>query len=151
MRTPGQRGAFGNWLQRERTARYKTQADALAAMERLAGLSISPSEYAQWESGSRVPREENPKVARLYDFFGSRPEEPGATTPTIDPTDLVAELREQNAWMRRYVEAMEARVALLEQRAGLMPTPGELAVDQAVTLAAGAKHGTPSRPRPATR
>lgn len=80
-RTPAQRGTFGWWLTEAREARYKTQKDALAAMRRLAGLYISASEYSQWESGSRVPRDNNPKKARLYEFFGGRPpEEPEEPT-----------------------------------------------------------------------
>src|SRR5512143_3271272 len=78
-RTPAQRGPFGRWLTKVRTERYERQVDALEAMRRLAGLHISQAEYSQWESGSRVPREDNPKVVRLYEFFGSRPEESPTT------------------------------------------------------------------------
>lgn len=85
-RTPAQRGPFGRWLTRVREERYRTQADALAEYRRLAGLSIAPSEYAQWEAGSRVPNPENPKVLALYDFYGSRPaEEPVEPEQRSDP------------------------------------------------------------------
>lgn len=80
---------------RVRQERYATQAQALAEMRRLAGLAISESEYAQWEAGSRVPREDNPKVQRLYEFFGSRPEsvpEASVEPGQADLTGLVVAL-----------------------------------------------------------
>lgn len=107
VKTPGQRGPFGRWLLQQRSARYRTQAEALDAMRRLAQLHIHPSEYAQWESGSRVPGDDNPKVQGLYAFFGSKPEVETATAPassdavaaaidrqTAVLADLVRELRE---------------------------------------------------------
>lgn len=91
-KTPGQRGTFGAWLWGARSRRYETQRDALTAMEKLAGLKIAPSEYAQWESGSRVPNPDNPKVARLYDFFGSKPEEPSPEPPAFEGASAIAAL-----------------------------------------------------------
>lgn len=106
-KTPAQRGPFGNWLKRVREERYRTQADALAAMRRLAGIALSPSEYSQWEAGSRTPRPDNPKVARLYEFFGSRPTEPPEATQSGD--DLADAIRTQAA----AISALTAQMAEL--------------------------------------
>lgn len=116
-RTAAQRGTFGSWLKDVREQRYRTQAEALSAMRRLAGLVISPSEFAQWEAGSRVPRQDNPKVARLYEFFGSQPQ-PELEPATSDVVALVAtvrelieELRDERAarvqWERDFLEAWQ--------------------------------------------
>jgi transcriptional regulator with XRE-family HTH domain len=111
MKTPGQRGAFGSWLTRARTQRFGTQAEALREYERLAGLRITPSQYAQWESGSRTPRADNPKVARLYDFYGSRPEDEQeeAAEPLGNSAAIVAALDRQTAMLERVLMALTAR------------------------------------------
>lgn len=114
-KTPAERGEFGRWLERVRTDRYKTQRDALRAMERLAGLKISDSEFAQWESGSRKPRLGNPKVARLYEFFGSQPAKEQEEEP---PPTLAAALSELAAELR---ESRKERLALTERLAVLEP------------------------------
>lgn len=114
-RTPGQRGEFGAWLESERKRRYRTQADALRAFEKVAGLKIAPSEYAQWESGSRVPREGNPKVARLFEFFGSRPEEFVPPEPS-DLAALVAALHRQAAAQEEANRLMRDELAELRDR-----------------------------------
>jgi transcriptional regulator with XRE-family HTH domain len=113
MKTPGQRGAFGSWLTRARTQRFGTQAEALREYERLAGLRITPSQYAQWESGSRVPRTDNPKVARLYDFYGSRPEDEQQETaqPLGDQAVIVAALDRQTVVFERLAAALEQFVS----------------------------------------
>jgi transcriptional regulator with XRE-family HTH domain len=113
MKTPGQRGAFGEWLTRARTRRFATQAEALREYERLAGLRITPSQYAQWESGSRVPRTDNPKVARLYDFYGSRPEDEQQETaqPLGDQAVIVAALDRQTVVFERLAAALEQFVS----------------------------------------
>ena len=128
-KTPAQRGPFGNWLKRVREERYKTQADALAAMRRLAGIAISPSEYSQWEAGSRTPRPDNPKVARLYEFFGSSPTEALEATETGDngQAALIAALAAQTAAITSLVE--ELRLARLA------PTPDPEDVAEILELA----------------
>lgn len=108
-RTPAQRGAFGRWLTRVRTERYDRQVDALDAMRRLAGLHISQAEFSQWESGSRVPRPDNPKVARLYEFFGSRPED-DQPRPGPEDGDIAAAIRDQTAAMAAQTAAITALV-----------------------------------------
>lgn len=110
-RTPAQRGTFGRWLTDVRTARYERQVDALEAMKRLAGLHISQAEYSQWESGSRVPRDDNPKVARLYEFFGSRPTEALGAAETGD--QAAAAIREQTEVFRLLLE--EQRMTRMAQ------------------------------------
>lgn len=130
-RTPAQRGTFGRWLTRVREERYERQADALEAMRRLAGLTISPSEYAQWEAGSRVPRTDNPKRERLYEFFGSRPEDEPTTAPSDDLAASIRELagaiRDERAerleWERGVLESLQALAQALAQRDGPEPAP----------------------------
>jgi transcriptional regulator with XRE-family HTH domain len=109
MKTPGQRGAFGEWLTRARTRRFATQAEALREYERLAGLRITPSQYAQWESGSRVPRADNPKVARLFDFYGSQPED-----EQQEDAAALAGVPELVAVMGRAAQALERQAAAVE-------------------------------------
>jgi transcriptional regulator with XRE-family HTH domain len=120
MKTPGQRGAFGEWLTSERLARYETQDEARAAYERLAGLRISDSEYAQWESGSRVPRADNPKLQALYAFYGTRPEERAAdseqTGLAIALSALVKELRTWREEDRKRIAELEVTVDRLVAR-----------------------------------
>jgi len=124
-RTPAQRGPFGRWLKAAREERYETQAQAIAELRRLAGISISPSEFAQWESGSRVPRDDNPKVARLYEFFGSTP----ALEATETPDDLVAALRDHIAALAAQTAMMGELVReLREARQAGAPTQAEAAV-----------------------
>lgn len=98
-------------------------------MRRLAGLTISQAEYSQWESGSRVPRPDNPKVERLYEFFGSRPDE--EKTPAPEGSEgLVAALTRQAEAIERQAEAItaltqEIRMAALSVLSGQQGT-GEL-------------------------
>lgn len=109
-KTPAQRGSFGSWLKAAREGQYATQKQALAAYRRLAGLVISESEYAQWESGSRTPKEDNPKKLALLKFYGSSPEEVQAPQPPApgDQSAVVAAIDRQTA-------AIERQSALLEQ------------------------------------
>ena len=106
-RTPAQRGTFGRWLTRVRSERYDRQVDALDAMRKLAGLHISQAEYSQWESGSRVPRPDNPKVARLYEFFGSQPEDETGPAQMDGAGQIVGAIDELR-------KAVEAQTRLLE-------------------------------------
>lgn len=150
MKTPGQRGPFGRWLTNARTERYETQADALRAYERLAGLKITPSEYAQWESGSRVPRSDNPKVARLYEFYGSMPE----PEPKEEPSREYGDLSSLAAATHRQADAIERLTAVLElfitTQAGATQPPQEAlqAIAEAEhDLAAAQGSETPHLPR----
>lgn len=110
---PGRRGVFGDWLKTERERRYRTQADALADYRKLAGLVISPSEYAQWESGSRVPKDENPKRLALYAFYGSREDAPASPEPTGDAT-LAAAINRQTDAIRELAESIRFSFAALD-------------------------------------
>jgi transcriptional regulator with XRE-family HTH domain len=89
-------------------------------MRRLAGLHISPSEYAQWEAGSRVPRPDNPKVERLYDFFGSRPADELEESP--DLASALLALAEELRRSREAREATEARLRGVEGAVALLAT-----------------------------
>lgn len=111
--TPSRRGNLGNWLKAKREARYKTQADALADMKRLQGLHISTSEYAQWESGSRVPRPTNPKVLGLFEFFGGLPDEEPIRESPVGDSELVQALRDQTAAISALVERLDLFVGPL--------------------------------------
>lgn len=131
-RSPGKRGTFGDWLKTNRERRYRTQTDALAGYRKLVGLVIAPSEYAQWESGSRVPKPNNPKRLALYDFYGSREDEPAAPTADGDLAALIASnlrlaaaIEEQNrlsrdqiAELRIGVDDLRAKVAELVMGTG---------------------------------
>jgi transcriptional regulator with XRE-family HTH domain len=148
MKTPGQRGAFGSWLTRARTQRFGTQAEALREYERLAGLRITPSQYAQWESGSRTPRADNPKVARLYDFYGSRPEDAQeeAAEPLGNSAAIVAALDRQTTMLATHNELLIRLIgtlhpspdleAMLEEQAEAVREAGRTRRD-APTLPAG--------------
>lgn len=129
-RTPAQRGPIGRYLTRKRTERYRTQEEALADMRRLAGLAISVSEYAQWESGSRVPREDNPKLQRLIEFFGGHPEEEVVRSPQSDSEALVAA-----------IDRLTAAVELLVER----HTEGTTATAQMLGAVLGRLGGLPER------
>lgn len=133
MKTPAQRGAFGRWLHEKRTARYATQAEARAEMRRLAGLDISESEYAMWESGSRTPMETNPKVQGLYAFFGGRPEE--ATLG--GDASVAAAIRDQTEVLRELVAELRS---LRDSQQGM--SDGLASVLGALSVGA-----TPPRPR----
>lgn len=128
-RTPAQRGTFGRWLTEARTARYATQAEAIEAMRRLAGIALHASEYAQWESGSRVPRPDNPKVARLYEFFGSEPQEPLQATET--PGNFAAVVEAIDRQTAAIVAAIGARDTVLE---GLLSELGRFRASQLEVL-----------------
>jgi transcriptional regulator with XRE-family HTH domain len=118
---------FGRWLKRSRTARFRTQAEALAVMA-AEGLHISPSEYAQWESGSRVPRDNNPKKVQLYKFFGSEPDY-AEEVPDL-ATALGALAVELRRWRteREHLAELEATVIALTHRVDALQesaAPGE--------------------------
>ena len=105
---------FARWLKAARVARFPRERDALAAFA-AEGLYISASEYAQWESGSRLPREDNPKREALYRFFGGREEEAEPTeTPDLAGAihELAVELRAQRTEAER-IRALEDTVAEL--------------------------------------
>lgn len=73
-RTPAQRGRTGTWLVQARLARgYDTQAVARREIERLTGWRIPQSQYAEWESGRRVPSDA--ALERLQAFYGTPDEQ----------------------------------------------------------------------------
>jgi transcriptional regulator with XRE-family HTH domain len=148
MKTPGQRGAFGEWLTRARTRRFATQAEALREYERLAGLRITPSQYAQWESGSRVPRADNPKVARLFDFYGSQPEDEQqeAAQPVGDQAAIVAALDRQTTMLAAHNELLIRLIGALHPSPDLEAMLAERAEE--VGAALGRRPGAPIRPPP---
>lgn len=118
-----QRLQFAKWLKAARKARFGTQQAARAAMHAV-GLDIDEGSYSQWESGSRVPRDDNPKKARLYEFFGSKPQEATADGDPIAAaidrqtkalTALVRELQLERSEDRAQVEGIHRALVALGQ------------------------------------
>jgi hypothetical protein len=72
------RGEFGAWLRRQRIAQFPSVAAAIAAMKRRKGYSLTQSEWAELEAGTRRPSAE--RRAALEDFLGVAPPE-----PVVDP------------------------------------------------------------------
>lgn len=114
MKTPGQKGKIGAWLSQVRRERgFSSGAKARAEIERLTGWRISPSVYGEWESGTRVPADEN--LARLEAFFGPMPRD--AVEATDDAAALVrlADAQERTAQLlERQTAVIERQVAALE-------------------------------------
>lgn len=110
-RTPAQRGRIGQWLMESRLARgYRTQERARREIERLTGWKIPVSVYSEWESGTRVPSEDN--QARLAAFFGNPP------TTAASPGDqaaVIAALDRQTAAIERQAAMMDRLCELLGQ------------------------------------
>lgn len=104
MRTPAQRGPIGNWLRDERLARgWSSAGTARGNLER-AGIKVAASVYAEWESGTRIPSEA--QLARLQDFYGSKP---GQTASTPDYAALVEAIDRQTAMLERVLTALGGR------------------------------------------
>jgi transcriptional regulator with XRE-family HTH domain len=137
-RTPGQRGPIGRWLVEQREQRgWATAEIARTQLERLGGIHLARSVYAEYESGRRVPTEGT--LQRLIDFYGTGPGEdvtPGTTLDRI-ATALEAQVR-QTQTLNGLLAALLARdesgvdpairTDLLRFAAdvvpGLSPTPG---------------------------
>ena len=129
-RTPAQRGRIGAWLLQARLTRgYETQSDARREIERLTGWRIPQSQYAEWESGRRVPSEA--ALERLQGFYGALTETP---PPATDLSELAASIRalaqaiqeeraERLEWERGVVESVQEIVRALVQRDGPEPVP----------------------------
>lgn len=104
-KTPAQRGRIGNWLRESRLARgYSSASEAREQIEKLTGWRVPQSVYAEWESGRRVPSEEN--LGRLRAFFGNEPEAPRATS---DTAEIVAALWAQADAIKRLADVLEAQ------------------------------------------
>lgn len=133
MKTDEQRGPFGAWLTRERhRAGFKNVPSAVDALQRQAGYGIAVSVWAELESGSRRPNEEQRQ--RLTAFFGTTPE-PAPSPSDGDIAALVSAIRAQADAINALAEAIredrdrvspEALRAFLEQlrSEGLLATPG---------------------------
>lgn len=152
-RTPSQRGRIGAWLVQARLARgYATQVEARREIERLAGWRIPQSQYAEWESGRRVPSDA--ALERLQGFYGV-PETPEAL-PTGDLATLVAEMREQNRLMASVVsELREYRLLTADALRGQATTQKGIedgilaladAIGSAIPLGVGRPKRTPDGP-----
>lgn len=115
-KTPEQRGPVGAWLVQERKARgWHSAAIARAGLERAGILRVAPSVYAEWEAGTKKPNADTQSA--LERFYGSAPKQPSMGG------DAVADaIREQNDWMRRYIEQTDARITFLEQMVAQLMT-----------------------------
>lgn len=140
-RTPAQRGRIGAWLVSARLARsYETQAEARREIERLTGWRIPQSQYAEWESGRRVPSES--ALERLQAFYGA-PEPLEATqTPDALLSAVVAALDRQTAAI---VAAIGARDQTLEH---LLSELGRYRASQLDVLRELQRTGHPEGPMP---
>jgi hypothetical protein len=98
MKGDEQRGEFGTWLRRERKARFENVPAAVRSMQNEVGYGIAPSVWAELESGTRRPSEEQRQ--RLTRFFGSEPSKPD--------DDLAAAIRAQTEAMQAIAAAMTA-------------------------------------------
>ena len=112
-KTPKERGRIGAWLVDQRMARgWSTAAKARAELERLGGIRVAPSVYAEWESGSRLPSEAN--LARLETFYGSSP------SAAPDQSDIVTAVREQTQVYRQMFEQFQRQADAAERRADML-------------------------------
>jgi transcriptional regulator with XRE-family HTH domain len=118
MRTPAQRGRYGQWLVAAREKRgFSTAAKALAALT-AAGIHIGRSAYAEYESGTKTPSRNH--LPLLEEFWGPVGE------PVEDQPDLagaLSELAEELGAVRREREAWERGVlaVLRSYRDGQVP------------------------------
>jgi len=152
-KTPGERGRIGTWLREQRLERgWRTADVARAQLERLGGIRLAESVYAEYESGRRIPSEE--MLGRLASFYGSRPDE------GRDPGDVAAAIDRQTAMLERIAvglehqgRALNALVAVLARQG--RTHPGAQAIAEEFAAAAGLQLGTlqeqplPGDPAPA--
>jgi hypothetical protein len=137
VKSPRERGEFGNWLRVERKAQYANVAQAVAALQKRAGYGIAPSVWAELESGSRRPSQEQRE--RLESFFGTQPQahelkddENGRAVALMALTEAIREqtavAKAQQELMREIVEQVrEMREVQQGQAEGLAAVLGELA------------------------
>lgn len=103
MKSDEARGEFGVWLRDQRKAAgFKNAAEAVRAMKRSAGYSISVSEWAEFESGTRRPSPE--RRSALEGFLGVSA--PSATVVQSDTAAIVAALDRQTDAMHDLVAAI---------------------------------------------
>lgn len=128
MKADRERGAFGDWLRRERTARFKNVPLAVAALQRQAGYGIAPSVWAELESGSRRPSAEQRR--ELTGFFGTAPEEqaqPDLASLIAALAVQVEEQRTTNRLLGEIARALNPKVALPAGTEGASPVLSAIA------------------------
>lgn len=85
-------------------------------LERLGGIRIAQSVYAEWESGRRVPSEAN--LARLQAFYGTSPMAVGETSDVAAAiTRQAAAIEDQAAALRAQAEAFTLLAASIDRAA----------------------------------
>lgn len=89
------------------TRGWTTAAIARAELERLGGIRIAASVYAEWESGRRVPSDAN--LARLEAFYGSSPNKAASRDDVLAAAILeqTAAIREQSESFNRLAESID--------------------------------------------
>lgn len=119
-KTPAERGPIGQWLVESRLARgWKTAEVARRELVRLGGIRIAPSQYAEYEAGTRIPKAET--LEKFQSFYGSAP-----TTDTGELAGLVGALSalvEEMRADRREREAFEVRLRAVEAELRLRELP----------------------------
>lgn len=145
-KTPAQRGRIGNWLRESRLQRgYSSAAEAREAIERLTGWRIQPSVFAEWESGRRLPSDEN--LEKLRSFFGDEPDAPRAVG---DVAEIVAAIDRQTEAIRELVRELSATRASQDARdtavqEALADLANSLAARDTQSVDDPASRGTPVR------
>lgn len=101
MKSDSERGEFGAWLRRARLSQgFRNATVAVAEMKRRAGYSITVSEWAEFEAGTRNPSAE--RIEALEAFLGApAPSERSEPEPVYDMAALFDR-------MDRQTEAIEA-------------------------------------------
>jgi transcriptional regulator with XRE-family HTH domain len=123
MKSDAERGEFGVWLRDRRVAAgYSNASAAVAAMKRKEGYSISLSEWAEFESGTRRPSAER-RVA-LEAFLGSTAPS-GVEPQAVDNAAVLEALRDQtdllrNVWQQLGELVTELRLDRGEVRGGFV-------------------------------
>lgn len=108
MKSDAERGEFGSWLRRERKQRFENVADAVRAMKREEGYSITVSEWAEFEAGTRRPSAE--RKAALEGFLGApAPSEidVSADSQRVQAISYLTDaIREQTAVLQEMLQTM---------------------------------------------
>lgn len=116
-RTPiADRPLIAQWLIRTREQAGMT-ADQFRAALASEGKGVDYSTYAQWESGKQTPKEGS--LAPVFAFWAKRGVEPPSIEAPQRPLTLeeqqLAALREQNEWLRAYIQRTDTRITFLEE------------------------------------
>ena len=134
MKDETKRGEFGAWLRRVRRERFANVTAAVKAMQNEVGYGIAPSVWAELESGTRRPSDEQRQ--RLTRYFGSEPV-PSTVTMSLEEGTLRAEaLRQLIEASRAQTESMMAVATAIHEMTVEMREMREQAQGQTEGMAA---------------